>query len=88
MGDIANLRDANATWHKALVDASSVAIIGAGAVGTELAGEIASAMPGKSVSLISSDDALFPGFPQKLGASLVSKLRAMNVNVILGERAS
>lgn len=87
-GDIADLRSANAIWHKTLAGASSVAIIGAGAVGTELAGEIASAMPGKSVSLISSDEALFPGFPQKLGASLESKLRAMSVDVILGERAT
>lgn len=87
-GDIAGLRAANAAWHNALVEASSVAIIGAGAVGTELAGEIASAMPDKSVTLISSDSALFPGFPAKLGTSLGNKLRAMNVNVILGERAA
>ncbi|MEO0543253.1 MAG: NAD(P)/FAD-dependent oxidoreductase [Pseudomonadota bacterium] len=87
-GDIPGLRDANAAWHKALVDASSIAIIGAGAVGTELAGEIASAMPAKSVSLISSDDKLFPTFPQKLGTSLMKKLRAMNVDVVLGERAT
>ena len=87
-GDIAGLRAASAAWHEALVDASTIAIIGAGAVGTELAGEIASAMPEKSVTLISSDDRLFPGFPQKLGASLAEKLRAMKVNVILGERAT
>ncbi|MEM8730073.1 MAG: FAD-dependent oxidoreductase [Pseudomonadota bacterium] len=87
-GDIDGLRAANADWHKALTNASSVAIIGAGAVGTELAGEIASAMPEKTVSLISSDDSLFPGFPQKLGASLVQKLRAMKVDVILGDRAT
>jgi len=87
-GDIAGLRAASAAWHQAIVDASTIAIIGAGAVGTELAGEIASAMPEKSVSLVSSDDTLFPGFPQKLGASLIDKLRAMKVNVILGERAT
>lgn len=86
-GDITGLRAANAAWHKALAEASSVAIIGAGAVGTELAGEIADAMPGKSVSLISSDAALFPGFPPKLGASLLNKLRAMKVDVILSDRA-
>jgi len=87
-GDIPGMRAASAAWHQALVNASSVAIVGAGAVGTELAGEIASAMPSKSVSLISSDGTLFPGFPQKLGTSLVTKLRAMNVDVILGERAT
>lgn len=87
-GDIPGMRAASTAWHQALADASSVAIIGAGAVGTELAGEIASAMPGKSISLISSDDTLFPGFPQKLGTSLVQKLQAMDVDVILGERAT
>lgn len=87
-GDIAGLRAANAAWHTALKRASSVAIIGAGAVGTELAGEIADAMPDKTVSLIASETALFPGFPQKLGASLLSKLRAMKVDVILGDRAT
>lgn len=87
-GDIDGLRAANAAWHKALVDASSVAIIGAGAVGTELAGEIASAMPDKSVTLISSNATLFAGFPEKLGASLERKMRAMRVKVILGDRVT
>ncbi|MEM9319014.1 MAG: FAD-dependent oxidoreductase [Pseudomonadota bacterium] len=87
-GDIDALKAANAEWHRALVAAQSIAIIGAGAVGTELAGEIASAMPDKSVTLISSDDALFPGLPQKLGGSLLAKLQAMKVDVILGERAA
>ncbi|WP_421726102.1 NAD(P)/FAD-dependent oxidoreductase [Bauldia sp.] len=86
-GDIAALRAANAEWHDALVAAKSVAIVGAGAVGTELAGEIASAMPGKKVTLISGDDALFPTLPQGLGTSLVKKLRAMGVEVIVGARA-
>ncbi|MEO0989791.1 MAG: FAD-dependent oxidoreductase [Pseudomonadota bacterium] len=87
-GDIAALREANAEWHDALKQAKSVAIIGAGAVGTELAGEIASAMPDKSVTLISGDDALFPSLPKKLGASLRDKLQAMGVEVILGARAT
>ncbi|MEL6103945.1 MAG: NAD(P)/FAD-dependent oxidoreductase [Pseudomonadota bacterium] len=87
-GDIPGLRAASAAWHQAIVDASTIAIIGAGAVGTELAGEIASAMPDKSVSLISSDERLFPGFPQRLGDSLTEKLRTMKVDVILGERAT
>ncbi|MEL6837827.1 MAG: FAD-dependent oxidoreductase [Pseudomonadota bacterium] len=87
-GDINGLRSANADWHRALDSANSVAIIGAGAVGTELAGEIASAMPDKRVTLIAGDHALFPAFPQKLGKSLVRKLREMGVEVVLGERGT
>lgn len=85
-GDIDALRNASAEWHSALTAANSVAIIGAGAVGTELAGEIASAMPTMKVTLISSDPALFPAFPRQLGTSLLRKLQAMGVEVILGER--
>ncbi|MEM8544916.1 MAG: FAD-dependent oxidoreductase, partial [Cyanobacteria bacterium P01_H01_bin.119] len=62
-------------------------IVGAGAVGTELAGEIAHAMPDKKVTLISSAASLFPDLPPKLGASLAKKLRTSGVTLILDARA-
>ncbi|MEM1274805.1 MAG: FAD-dependent oxidoreductase [Pseudomonadota bacterium] len=86
-GEITSLRSAQADWNSAISDAKSVAIIGAGAVGTELAGEIAHAYPDKKVSLISSDASLFPSLSPKLGASLLKKLGAMGVDVVLGVRA-
>ncbi|MEM6463253.1 MAG: FAD-dependent oxidoreductase [Pseudomonadota bacterium] len=86
-GDMSALRDDNARWSNAVKAARSIVIIGAGAVGTELAGEIASAMPDKKVTLVSSDKTLFSALPAKLGGSLVQKLRAMGVDVILGARA-
>ena len=86
-GNIAGLRAENDRWHKALSDAQSVLIIGAGAVGTELAGEIAHAEPKKKVTLVSSDTTLFPGFPEKLGGSLSAKLKRMGVEIIVGARA-
>ena len=86
-GDIAELRANNARWHEALAAANSVLIIGAGAVGTELAGEIAHAMPDKTVTLVSSDTSLFPAHPAKLGRSLQGKLEKMGVGIITGERA-
>lgn len=86
-GNIEELRANNARWHRALSTAKTVLIIGAGAVGTELAGEIAHAMPEKKVTLVSSDGALFPGNPAKLGRSLHDKLTRMGVNVVLGARA-
>jgi NADH dehydrogenase FAD-containing subunit len=68
------------------VDAKSVVIVGAGAVGTELAGEIATAQPDKQITLISTDDGLFPSYGAKMGASLVKKLKAKGVTVVLGQR--
>ena len=86
-GDINTLREDNARWNSALRQARRVLIIGAGAVGTELAGEIGHAHPEKKVTLVASDPALFPGFPAKLGTSLHTKLEAMGVKVITGARS-
>ena len=54
-GDITSLRDDNARWNASLISAKTVLIIGAGAVGTELAGEIAHAYPDKTVTIVASD---------------------------------
>lgn len=86
-GDIATLRADTGRWHVALEAAQRVLIIGAGAVGTELAGEIAHAAPKKKVTLVASDATLFPDFPTKLGRSLLAKLKGMGVEVILEARA-
>lgn len=86
-GDIEGLRANVSRWHKALMAAQNVLIIGAGAVGTELAGEVAYSQPDKMVTLVSSDTRLFPGYSSRLGRSLKAKLEAMGVNVIMGERA-
>ncbi|WP_458792968.1 NAD(P)/FAD-dependent oxidoreductase [Yoonia sp. MH D7] len=86
-GDIDALRAANALVNAKLLQAKTVAIIGAGAVGVELAGEIAHAFPDKTVNLISSDVNLFPHHPPKLGRELTRKLRGTGVVVTLGTRA-
>lgn len=86
-GDIDKLRADNARWNAALLDAKRVLIVGAGAVGTELAGEISHAFPAKQVTLVASDPTLFPNLPSKLGGSLRKKLEAMGVEVITGARA-
>ena len=84
---IDDFRQASKKVSAQLAKANSVAIVGAGAVGTELAGEIASARPDKKVTLISSDDTLFPMYPAKLGAQLRRKLERLGVSVVLGQRA-
>jgi NADH dehydrogenase FAD-containing subunit len=85
--DIAGLRAANRRTHERLKAAQTVAVVGAGAVGTELAGEIAHAMPDKEITLISDEAALFPMKPDRLGKALTRKLRKAGVHVILGQRA-
>lgn len=84
---IAAFRQASAEVSAELARAQSVAIVGAGAVGTELAGEIAAAQPGKSVTLISSDQTLFPAYPARMGAQLKHKLERLGVQVLTGQRA-
>ena len=85
--DIEGLRQANRQIHDQLKAARSIGIVGAGAVGTELAGELAHAMPDKKVTLISDLDRLFPTMPDKLGNGLAKKLQRAGVTLSLGNRA-
>ncbi|MEO0440075.1 MAG: FAD-dependent oxidoreductase [Pseudomonadota bacterium] len=66
--------------------AQSLAIVGAGAVGVELAGEIAAVRPDKQVTLVTADDQLFPDYPNKLGRSTARQLGELGVKLRLGER--
>jgi NADH dehydrogenase FAD-containing subunit len=86
--DMASFRTSLRSAHDALRAARRVAIVGAGAVGTELAGEIATGMPGKVVTLILATHQLFPGFPAKLGARLARDLTALGVDLKLGVTAA
>lgn len=85
--DVAAMIAAGRDVHEQLRAARSVAIVGAGAVGTELAGEIAVAMPDKSVTLISSTPTLFPRLPPKLGRKLQTQLESLGVALRLGATA-
>jgi NADH dehydrogenase FAD-containing subunit len=84
---VADFRAALLETHAKLKAASSVAIVGAGAVGVELAGEIATGMPGKRIDLISSTATLFPDFTSALGLRLLGELKEMGVAVHLGATA-
>ncbi|MEL6874192.1 MAG: FAD-dependent oxidoreductase [Pseudomonadota bacterium] len=66
--------------------AQSLAIVGAGAVGVELAGEIAAVRPEKQVTLVTADEQLFPDYPKKLGRSIARQLGELGVKLRLGER--
>jgi NADH dehydrogenase FAD-containing subunit len=61
-------------------------LIGAGAVGIELAGEIKSTWPDKHVILFdAADDVLGPSFRADLRAELRAQLAEIGVEVVLGE---
>lgn len=68
--------------------ADEVVIIGAGAVGVELAGEIKAVHPAKSVALVSDHARLFPMYPDKLHTKLLERLTALGVSLHLGQAAS
>ncbi|MDB5429990.1 MAG: hypothetical protein JWP35_1106 [Caulobacter sp.] len=70
----------------ALRAANSVAIVGGGAVGVELAGEIVAAYPGKRVTLLASSPSLLPGYSAGLSAALTRQLMAQGVTLRLGTR--
>jgi NADPH-dependent 2,4-dienoyl-CoA reductase/sulfur reductase-like enzyme len=67
--------------HAALLAADKVAIVGGGAVGVELAGEISTIFHNKRVTLVSSSPALMPGYPARLAHSLHTQLRRQGVEL-------
>ncbi|MGO1078506.1 NAD(P)/FAD-dependent oxidoreductase [Inquilinus sp. CA228] len=72
--------------HETLRAVRSVAIVGGGAVGVELAGEIAAAYPGKPMTLLASSPNLLPGYSGRLSAALAEQLTARGVTLRLGAR--
>ncbi|XP_072180715.1 ferroptosis suppressor protein 1-like [Diadema setosum] len=69
--------------------AEKIVIIGGGAVGVELAGEIATDHPGKDVTIIHARDSLLePVLSEKLRANALAFLQAMDVKVLFGEKVT
>lgn len=85
--NVSDLIAANNTLNKQLTTADTIAIVGAGASGIELAGEISSALPHKQVTLITSCHQLLPQFSKKLSTTVIKELKTTGVDVILGCRA-
>ena len=71
--------------HAALAAAARVLLVGAGAVGIELAGEIKAAWPSKQVTLVDvADDVLGGPFRPDLRAELRRQLGELGVQLLLG----
>jgi len=86
--DCDDFRTAMRGANQAISQARHVAIVGAGAVGVELAGEIAASMPGKRVTLINEGQRLFADFTASLGQRLEKDLDALGVRLIKGMRVA
>ncbi len=80
--------DAVADYHRTraeLARAGRVLLVGAGAVGLELAGEIASAYPATKVVLLDQADDILPGpYDQRLRDEIRRQLDGLGVETLLG----
>ncbi|XP_071838940.1 ferroptosis suppressor protein 1-like [Apostichopus japonicus] len=69
--------------------ANRITIVGGGAVGVELAGEIATDYSEKEITLINDkDDIIHVSFKEKFRQKAKEQLEAMGIKLILGERVS
>ncbi|EMD36055.1 hypothetical protein CERSUDRAFT_115968 [Gelatoporia subvermispora B] len=66
--------------------ASSVLVVGGGALGIQYATDIAEVFPTKRVTLLHSRPRLLPKFDEQMHSEILSSLSALNVDTILGER--
>jgi apoptosis-inducing factor 2 len=76
--------DANRAAHAAVEAARAIAIVGGGAVGVELAGELSTTFPKKDITLVAATPALLPGYAKRLSDMLAAQLRAKGVSLRLG----
>ncbi|KAN0060297.1 hypothetical protein ACQY0O_007626 [Thecaphora frezii] len=65
---------------------NEIVLVGGGALGVEFATDIASIYPHKSVTLIHSRKQLLPNFDERIHELALARLKALGVNVVLGER--
>jgi NADH dehydrogenase FAD-containing subunit len=86
--DVDDTADAHAKYRAAyeqLEAAERVALLGVGAVGIELAGEIKAVWPEKHVAIVDpATDVLAPRFSQELRDELRHQLEALGVELVLG----
>ncbi len=83
--DIAHAHELVIQVNERIREARSILLIGAGPVGIEFAGEIASTYPGKRVTLIDVVPHILNQFNPKMGRLVQKDLNALGVTVILGE---
>ncbi|KAJ2811091.1 hypothetical protein H4S07_002281, partial [Coemansia furcata] len=86
---IAEAQDEATRLFDAVARAQSILIVGGGAVGVEIAGEIGHAYPDKSVTLVHSAPRLLPpNFKPGIGDGAATKLKRLGVAVHLNEKVN
>ncbi|KAJ1954617.1 hypothetical protein EC988_002337 [Linderina pennispora] len=71
----------------AIESAESILVVGGGAVGVEIAGQVAAKYPGKQVTIVHGGERLLPTYYKSgLSAATVGKLEQLGVRVVLNER--
>ncbi|CDO72029.1 hypothetical protein BN946_scf184943.g64 [Trametes cinnabarina] len=73
-------------FQKRVQRASSVLVVGGGALGIQYATDIAEIYPATRVTLLHSRHRLLPRFDEAMHAEILSTLSALNVCTILGDR--
>lgn len=74
--------------HALLKDAKSVLIAGGGAVGLELAGEIATEFPEKTVTLVHGGDRFLPNLKPNVGQDAANNLKQLGVKIVMQDKVS
>lgn len=74
------------TMQRRIKMAEKVAVVGGGAVGTELAADIADTYPMKEVVLVHSREKLLTAFGERLHAYAMERFDQLGVRVVLGQR--
>ncbi|KAG8924066.1 hypothetical protein FRC01_011981, partial [Tulasnella sp. 417] len=78
-----------ADWREKFRRANDIVILGGGAVGIELSGELKHYYPNKNVTLIHNDGQLMnAAYPDKFRSRVLQKWKDLGVNVVLGDRAT
>lgn len=83
-----NMRQAIEAAQQRIASVSSIAIIGAGPVGVEMAGEIAQAYPAKKTTLISSHDRVLPALKPSASKAAASALESLGVSILYSSRVT
>ncbi|KAI1747245.1 FAD/NAD(P)-binding domain-containing protein [Xylaria castorea] len=75
-------------YQQRLRDAKSVAIIGGGAVGVQMATDLKEIYPDKEVTLIHSRNQLMPVYHEKLDEIIKARFQELGVKLVLGSRVT
>ncbi|KAG8862923.1 hypothetical protein FRB96_000343 [Tulasnella sp. 330] len=76
-------------WHAKLSNANGIVVVGGGAVGIEICGEIRHFIPDKEVTLVHNQDQLLnSAYPAKYRKTLFDGLKAIGVTVYLKDRVT